>query len=255
LVNVTSGVPVDSRVTTLPWQALNTVPQMKIATRTGETYTLKIDTMHSRSELILKHTQVVQFSENPKLQLHLAREYLTIWQALEVYSGHVEAPPFWAHAWSGGVALMNFAFQNAHAFKGKRVLDFASGCGISAIAAAQCGAMVTATEIDEWAIASIELNSALNGVSMETKNKDVIGNVGGFDVLLIGDVFYEKELSVRVTQWIFQCAKNGIQVLVGDVGRHFFPREKMKQVASYKIQDTPNWDSVSGKDVGIWTCN
>ena len=49
-------------------------------------------------------------------------------------------PPFWAFAWAGGQALARYLIDNPALVRGKRALDFASGSGLVAIAAALAGA-------------------------------------------------------------------------------------------------------------------
>ena len=65
-------------------------------------------------------------------------------------------PPFWAFAWAGGQALARYIADHPEIVAGRRVLDFASGSGLVAIAAAKAGAaQVEASEIDPFALAAI----------------------------------------------------------------------------------------------------
>jgi predicted nicotinamide N-methyase len=207
----------------------------------------------TQTAVILAHTKPTPLHVDPALRLYLANEYVQIWEAIETSSGRVEGPPFWAHAWSGGQALMHHIFSVPRFWCGKRVLDFASGCGVSALAAALCGAQVTATEIDPWACTALALNATLNSVELEIVSNDVVGRLEGFDVLLVGDVFYESQLASAVTQWIFECHTRGLYVLVGDVGRQFFPQQRFRLLQQFSIADSPVWDSVIGREAGVWT--
>jgi predicted nicotinamide N-methyase len=206
-----------------------------------------------QAAVILAHTKPTLLHLEPELRLFLANEYLQIWEGIETSSGRIEGPPFWAHAWSGGQALMRHIFSAPNFWPGKRVLDFASGCGVSALAAALCGAHVTATEIDPWACQALALNATLNEVPLDVLSQDVIGNLEGFEVLLVGDVFYESQLASAVTQWIFECHARGLHVFVGDVGRQFFPKERFRLLRQFAIADSPIWDSVTGREAGVWT--
>jgi predicted nicotinamide N-methyase len=207
----------------------------------------------TQAAVILAHTNPTPLHVDPALRLYLTDEYLTIWEAIERSSGRVEGPPFWAHAWSGGQALMQHIFSVPHFWRGKRVLDFASGCGVSALAAALCGAQVTATEIDPWACTALALNATLNAVELQIVPKNVVGRLEGFDVLLVGDVFYERQLASEVTHWIFECHTRGLHVFVGDVGRQFFPKQRFRLLQQFPIADSPVWDSVIGREAGVWT--
>ena len=59
---------------------------------------------------------------------------------------------------------------------GRRVLDFASGSGLVAIAAMKAGAAsALAADIDSFAIEAIHLNAEANGVRVEAVSDDVLG--------------------------------------------------------------------------------
>ncbi|MGV3620737.1 MAG: class I SAM-dependent methyltransferase [Archangium sp.] len=190
----------------------------------------------------------------PGLRLLLADEPLTPWLATEAQSGRVEGPPFWAHAWPGGLALAKWVSESPERVHGKRVLDFASGCGVSAIAAKVMGAReVTATEIDSFACAAVEENAALNGVSLEVRGDDVIGCDDGWDVVLVGDVFYEDELSRRVATWLRTLAARGAVVRIGDPGRSFLPMQSLACEVTYAFSPSPAWDSVVDRPARVWS--
>ena len=86
-------------------------------------------------ELIRQVTKEGVVSLLPELVLRLAPEPIAPWEATERHAGSIQGPPFWAHAWPGGLALARLVLDGPALVKGKRVLDFASGCGVSAIAA------------------------------------------------------------------------------------------------------------------------
>src|SRR6185437_10253828 len=113
----------------------------------------------------------------PEIALHLATEITPIWQATEAWlAAHNVDPPFWAFAWPGGQALARHVLDHPSCVAGRRVLDFAAGCGIAAIACAMAGATsVEAAEIDPLARAAIGLNAAANDVSIATPVDDVVG--------------------------------------------------------------------------------
>jgi predicted nicotinamide N-methyase len=107
-----------------------------------------------------------------------------------------------------------------------RVLDFASGSGLVAIAAARAGARsVLAVDIDPLAVAATELNAEAAGVRVEARAVDLTGQAldGRFDVLLAGDVFYDAGAAARFLPWFRELAAAGARVLVGDPGRAYVP--------------------------------
>jgi predicted nicotinamide N-methyase len=176
-----------------------------------------------------------------------------VWLATEAASGRREEPPFWAHAWPGGLALARHVLDAPELVRGKRVLDFAAGCGVAGIAAALVGAQVEATEVDAFALEAIAENAALNGVSLRARNDDVIDRDEGWDVVLVGDVFYEDELSRRVLSWLRALASRGAVLRVGDPGRSFFPSASMRVEGEYAFPPVPAWDSVVAKTARVWS--
>lgn len=188
-----------------------------------------------------------------EVRLRLAPEPLAPWEATERHAGALLGPPFWAHAWPGGLALARAVLDAPGLVRGRRVLDFASGCGVSAIAAAHAGALdVLATEVDPFALAAIEENAALNGVSLRTTGDDVVGRDDGWDVVLVGDVFYQRELSLRVMAWLERLHARGAEVRIGDPGRSFLPGERLEAVATYAVAPVPAWDSVLDRPARVW---
>lgn len=198
-------------------------------------------------------TQVGTASLVPELRLWLASEPIAPWSATEVHAGAVQPPPFWAHAWPGGLALARVVLDAPGLVRGKRVLDFASGCGVSAIAAARAGAKeVLATEVDPFALASVEENAALNQVTVRVSGEDVIGKDDGWDTVLVGDVFYQSELSRRVMAWLQQLHHRGAEIRIGDPGRSFLPMDLLECVATFTVPPVPAWDSVVDRPARVW---
>lgn len=198
-------------------------------------------------------TQVGAAALVPEVLLRLASEPIAPWEATERSAGGVQGPPFWAHAWPGGLALARLVFDSPELVRGKRVLDFASGCGVSAIAAAKAGASeVIATEIDAFAIAAIEENAELNQVRVRVSSEDVVGRDDGWDVVLVGDVFYQAELSRRVHKWIEDLRVRRAEVRIGDPGRSFLPMQSLECVATYQVAPVLAWDSVVDRPARVW---
>ncbi len=150
---------------------------------------------------ILHQTRLAAPPLTPEIRLQLADEAMDLWQATEDDLGKAGLPPpFWAFAWAGGQALARHVLDHPEIVRGRRVLDFASGSGIVAIAAALAGATeVVAAEIDPYARAASEINAAANGVQLVVPETDYLEcGPAGFDVVLAGDVFYERPMAVRV---------------------------------------------------------
>ncbi len=175
----------------------------------------------------------------PEVGLHLATEITPIWQASEAWlrAGDIE-PPFWAFAWPGSQSLARHVLDHPATVAGLRVLDFAAGGGLAAIACAQAGAaLVEAAEIDRLAVAAIELNAALNAVSVTAMLGDVVGAACRWDVILCGDVCYEAPMTGHILPWLRRMARDAT-VLVADPGRAYAPRDDVAIIARHMVPTT-----------------
>ncbi|HEX4534395.1 MAG TPA: 50S ribosomal protein L11 methyltransferase, partial [Rhizomicrobium sp.] len=172
----------------------------------------------------------------PEVRLYLAAEMLPLWRKTEE---ELEAmgvpPPYWAFAWAGGQALARYVLDNPDEVRGQRVLDFGSGSGLVAIAAAKAGAAhVVAADIDDYAAAAIALNAQANGVAVDIVTDDVIGSDGGWQTILCGDMCYERPLAEKLLVWL--RARGGTRILLGDPKRSYFPQTGVARLATYRVQ-------------------
>lgn len=190
----------------------------------------------------------------PEIALHLASEITPIWQATEDWlrERNIE-PPFWAFAWPGGQATARLLLDEPARVAGKRVLDFAAGCGIAAIAAARSGAaLVEAAEIDPLALAAVRLNAALNGVTVVTPEGDVVGAACRWDVILAGDVCYEAPMTAHILPWLRRMAAAGAEVLLADPGRAYLPREGLEPLARHAVPTTLDLEDRTLREVTLF---
>jgi len=173
----------------------------------------------------------------PELALRLAEAMMPIWQATEAwFSREGVEPPYWAFAWPGGQALARFILSEPAWVAGRTVFDLAAGCGIAAIAAAKAGARhVLAAEIDPLAGAAIAVNAAENGVAVEVALGDPLLAEASAEVILAGDVCYERAMTARVWPWLRAAACHGVTVLLADPGRAYLPREGLVPLARYRV--------------------
>jgi predicted nicotinamide N-methyase len=174
----------------------------------------------------------------PEISLHLASEITPIWQATEDSLARFGTPPpFWAFAWAGGQALARYITDHPETVAGRDVLDLASGSGMVAIAAAKAGARhVIAADIDPFAAASIALNAALNGVSIQIESRDLLDRgPAGWGVVLAGDVCYEEPMASRMLALLRRTASRHRLALLGDPGRAYLPREGLAELARYTV--------------------
>lgn len=175
----------------------------------------------------------------PEVRLYLAEDSIVWWARMEAEAGTVLDAPFWASAWAGGQAVARYVLDNPHVVRGRRVLDVATGSGLVAIAAGLAGAsMVTANDIDPYAIAAASLNAKVNGVTVRSHLGDLLEGSGGTaEVILVGDVCYAPAIADRVLAFVHRAADRGAVVLVGDPERGHLPPTTMDVVATYPAPD------------------
>jgi len=190
----------------------------------------------------------------PELKLHLAHEALPLWEKTEeALAEEGVPPPYWAFAWAGGQALARYVLDHPEIVAGRSVLDFASGSGLVAIAALKAGARsVLATEIDRLAGAAIEANAAANGIVVDVTSENLIGKDSGWEVVLAGDVFYEKPLADPLLPWLQTLARRGATVIVGDPGRSYFSKDRFAECARYQVPVTRALEDSEIKNTGVW---
>jgi predicted nicotinamide N-methyase len=204
-------------------------------------------------EFVASQTVIARAPLVPEIALHLATEITPIWQATEAWLAEQNIePPFWAFAWPGGQALARAVLDQPSLVAGKRVLDFAAGCGIAAIAAAQAGAvLVEAAEIDPLALAAVRLNAALNGVAVATPPGDVVGAPCRWDVIFAGDVGYEAPMTTHILPWLRGLVAAGAEVLIADPGRAYLPKAGLAPIARYSVPTTRELEDRESREVTI----
>ncbi len=209
--------------------------------------------MNDPAAFLRAHTAPAAAPLVPEITLHLASEITPIWQATEDWLHRTSlAPPFWAFAWPGGQALARHVLDHPETVAGRRVLDFAAGCGIAAIACAQAGAaLVEAAEIDPMAIAAIALNAAANGVTVVPLAGDPVGAACRWDVILCGDVCYEAPMTRHILPWLRGLAAEA-DVWVADPGRAYLPRDGMAAFAHYAVPTTTELEDRTERAVTLY---
>jgi predicted nicotinamide N-methyase/sugar/nucleoside kinase (ribokinase family) len=176
----------------------------------------------------------------PELRLFQATELTPLWRATSAELHAWDDSPYWAFPWAGGQALARHVLDHPDLVRGKRVLDFASGSGLVAVAAARAGAAeVSAVDVDPFCRAAVLLNAELNGVAVPFRAVDPLDlPPPAVDVVLAGDVFYERALAERAVPWFREAAARGALVLAGDAGRAYAPAVGWVEVAAYDVPTT-----------------
>lgn len=205
---------------------------------------------------IRSQTALQQAAMVPELQLWLASEITPIWEATEAVLERIGIdPPYWAFCWPGGQAVARYMLDNPAVVLGRSVFDFAAGGGIASLAARRAGARkVIANEIDPMAIAAIALNGATNEVDIETDEGDWLDRPGApeVDVVIAGDVCYEREMSLKALAWLRSHARHGRQVLLGDPGRNYFTADGLVELARYEIPTSLQLENRGMRETTVW---
>jgi predicted nicotinamide N-methyase len=202
----------------------------------------------------------------PEVSLYCADDAYVVWTltaaaaAVSTFPNATSEPaplPFWSFPWAGGQALARYVLDHPDIVAGRRVLDLAAGSGLVAIAAALAGArVVTANDVDPYATAAQELNAKANDVRLTIVTGDLLddgdGIGGDADVVLAGDVWYDRELADRMLAYLLRARQRGAEVLLGDPGRTYLPRAHLEEVAAYDVPTTLALEDQQTKRTTIW---
>jgi predicted nicotinamide N-methyase len=213
-------------------------------------------TPQGRRDFVLANTRPQRPPHTPELELLLADEITPIWRLTEEALEEMGLPPpFWAFAWAGGQALARYVLDTPEVVAGKRVIDFATGSGIVALAAMRAGASrVLAADIDLYCEAAVAENAVRNGVAVDFTVQNLLDAPppAWAEVILAGDICYEKPLAERVLAWLALARSGGATVLIGDPGRSYFPREGLTKLAEYQVRTTRELEDMEVKKTAVW---
>jgi predicted nicotinamide N-methyase len=188
------------------------------------------------------HTRPARPALVPEVLIGMAEDVVALWEAMESEGGGAgDEPPFWAAAWPGGQALARVVLDVPGLVAGRRVLDLGSGSGLVAIAAALAGAAeVVASEVDPFGQTAIAVNAAANAVGPLRVVGDLLGGPlpPSVDVVLAGDVCYDRIMTGRVLPFLHAAREAGAEVLMGDPGRPYLPVDRLAEVAVLEVPET-----------------
>ncbi|MBL8716491.1 MAG: methyltransferase [Myxococcales bacterium] len=193
---------------------------------------------------LLAELRPVRLAFLPELSLRLSSSLEAHWQERE--------PPWWTVAWVGGQALARFVLDHPARVRGRRVLDFGAGSGLVGLAAAAVGARVSAVDVDPAAIEATRVNAEDNGVSIDARCVDVIGQAVDVDVILAGDVCYDAAMAERVLPWLFERAGAGVEVWLADPGRRYLPRAGLVELARHEVPSQGGVEGEATRSVAVY---
>jgi predicted nicotinamide N-methyase len=203
---------------------------------------------------IRQHTAIARPTLVPEIRLHLATEVTPLWTATEAWLEEVGLPPpFWAFSWPGGQALARYLLDRPEIARGRRVLDFGAGSGVGGIAAALSGGEVTLNDIDSFAGVALGMNAVLNQVAAAVEVRDLLGDpVGGWDVILVGDMAYEKPLADRMVPWLRRQVAAGALVLLGDPGRNYLHKDGLAPITEFVVPTSKDLEDREQRETTVW---
>ena len=212
--------------------------------------------LDARIAFVRANTRLQRPPHAPELQLHLADEVTPLWRMTEEALGELGLPPpFWAFAWAGGQALARWLLDHPEEARGRRVLDFATGGGIVAIAAACSGAAeVLASDVDGFCAAAVAVNAQANGVAVTFTGADLLETEPPeVELICAADISYEQPLASRVRAWLQRAHAAGSRVLMGDPGRTYFDEVGLLLLAEYQVPTTRELEDLEVKRTRVWT--
>lgn len=196
-----------------------------------------MDTRDKHAEFVRAQTRIAPVPFVPEIRLHTATELTPVWESF--LTEHSLGLPYWCVPWAGGQGLARWVLDHPEAVRGKRVLDFGTGSGLVAIAAAKAGAAVHAVDIDPFAVVAAELNAELNEVTFTAECIDLTDSSVDAEVILSGDVWYEGEPAARFTRWFRTLSAT---IITGDPGRQYVPQHAT-ELARYEVPTTLDLES------------
>jgi predicted nicotinamide N-methyase len=211
-----------------------------------------------QAAFIAANTEIQSTALLPEIRLHLASEDMALWQMSDEDRMAEDLPlPYWAFAWAGGQALARHLLDNWEVVRGKRVLDIGAGSGLEAIAAAMAGAVaVRAADVDPFAIAATRLNAELNGMDVDAwlgdPMNDQTGEPDDWDVIMVGDLFFEQPLARELEAWLRGLLPQGVEILIGDPQRTYLPREGLEKVMTYTVETTSELEDSDLRNASVW---
>ncbi|MFT4075934.1 MAG: 50S ribosomal protein L11 methyltransferase [Asticcacaulis sp.] len=216
--------------------------------------------MTDLTAFIQAQTRPLPVPSLPLIRLYQANEVTPLWLMTEQEMASQRlSPPFWAFAWSGGQALARHILENPEIVRGRRVLDIACGSGLVGIAASQAGAhSVLCNDIDPYAGAAVALNAALNGVDLAFTGHDLLasslpeGPLPEVDVILAGDICYEKPMTDAMLTYFRRAARHRIETYIGDPHRTYFPTTGLIRLADYDILTNADIEETAVKPASVW---
>lgn len=206
-------------------------------------------------KLVADYAPIKPIPQYPKVYAHIAEDVFALWDAWEEESCGETDIPFWAVVWPAAISLGHYLLRNKEISIGKTVLDFGCGGGIVGITAAIAGAKkVVGNDIDPVALYIARKNMVANNVQIQFDNRDLLdenNSIEDFDTVLIADMFYEREKSKVLMEFIDSINQKGSEIIIADGQRAFTPKTGFKVLHEEVLQVNESLEGVKERVVRI----
>ncbi len=88
--------------------------------------------------------------------------------------------------------------------------------------------------------------------SLGATAEDVIARPGDWEVILVGDMCYERPLAERVLIWLHRQVTAGATVLIGDPGRSYFPKSGVEKLQTYNVETTRELEDREIRETSVY---
>jgi predicted nicotinamide N-methyase len=205
------------------------------------------------ADLLTRHAPLRPVEGVPGLLAHQAADLIALWQAWEEECASVQPPPFWATVWPAAAVLARCVHDGTIAVVGRRVLEIGCGGAVVAIAAALGGADVEANDVDAVALHIARRNAGASGVALRTTSIDyVAAPLPELDLVLVADLFYERDTSERLLAQLVPARERGAEVIVADGGRPFAPRVGVDPILEAQVPVDFDLEGVASRTVRVF---
>lgn len=185
------------------------------------------------------HAELVALPYTPQIELFLInKDFPQSQLSREEMLAVLDMPAYWAFCWASGQVLAKFLLDQPQWVAGKTVVDFGSGSGVVAIAAAMAGAgKVIACDIDPDALVATRCNVAHNQVAVEVI-EDFYQLEHAVDIIIVADVLYDREN----LPWLDTFLEHAAEVLVADSRIKNFDFPPYQLIAEMEGATVPDLD-------------
>ena len=87
---------------------------------------------------------------------------------------------------------------------------------------------------------------------MTAIDADLIGTKPDWDIILVGDMCYERPLADRLLPWLREAVAGGTRVLLGDPGRSYFPGGGVEKLTTYAVPTTRDLEDRDMRETSIY---